>query len=87
MKLDTYKDKGAVQPNLSPSVWSIKPYLNPSQNSFRASTWVQLLELPTPFSNDEALLLCHEFGDLWVAWIPGYGEAVLHSSQFVEARS
>lgn len=50
--------------------------------SYQASTWVQLKELPSSFSHDEALLLCEHSADKWVAWIPGHGEAVLHTSQF-----
>ncbi|HEY9846195.1 MAG TPA: hypothetical protein V6D03_08355 [Candidatus Caenarcaniphilales bacterium] len=81
MKVDTYVEFG-VQPRSSTRSWAIKPYLNPSQQSFCTSTWVRLLELPSSYCSDEALLLCHEAGDLWLAWIPGHGEAVLHSSQF-----
>lgn len=62
--------------------WAVKPYIHSSQQSFCADTWVQLLEVPSPYSSESALLLCYEFGDLWLAWIPGHGEAVLHSSQF-----
>ena len=44
--------------------------------------WVQLLELPNPFSFNEALLLCQRSEDQWVAWIPNHGEAVLNTHQF-----
>lgn len=87
MKLDTSKPRFGVQLESSTQCWSIEPYLNQSQQSFRDSTWVQLLELPSSFSCDEALLLCHEFGDLWLVWVPGYGETVLHSSQFGKTTS
>lgn len=59
----------------------VKPYFNSSRH-FREGNWVQLLDLPDSFSSDQALLLCHEFGDLWMVWVPGYGETVLHSNQF-----
>ncbi|MBD1910220.1 MULTISPECIES: hypothetical protein [unclassified Leptolyngbya] len=49
----------------------------------QANCWVQLRDRLTPFSHDEALLLCEEEGDRWVAWIPDHGEVVLHRSQFV----
>ena len=62
--------------------WSIKPYLSASQQKFQADTWVYLLEPPSHFSHDEALLLCQNSEDEWVAWIPDHGEAVLHSWQF-----
>ncbi|MBW4577026.1 MAG: hypothetical protein KME08_17265 [Aphanothece sp. CMT-3BRIN-NPC111] len=53
---------------------------------YEASTWVQLLELPSPYSFGEALLLCQHSEDEWIAWIPDHGEAVLHTSQFCLSR-
>lgn len=44
--------------------------------------WVKLLELPSDYSHDEALLLCQQSADQWVAWVPQHGEVVLHSHQF-----
>lgn len=44
--------------------------------------WVKLAVLPSPYSNDEALLLCRQSEDEWVAWIPDHGEVVLHMSEF-----
>ncbi len=44
--------------------------------------WVKLLDLPSAFSFDEALLLCQCSAREWVAWIPDSGEEVLHTSQF-----
>jgi len=83
MKLDTYKSGVSVQPRSANLVaypscmldWSTKPDYEPS-------TWVHLLERPSPFSFDEALLLCQHSDDEWLAWIPEHGEAVLHTSQF-----
>jgi len=49
----------------------------------QANCWVQLRDRPSPFSHDEALLLCEEVGDRWVAWIPDHGEVILHRAQFV----
>jgi hypothetical protein len=47
-----------------------------------ANTWVKLSQLPSPFSFDEALLLCQVSFDEWLAWIPDYGEIRLNVTQF-----
>jgi hypothetical protein len=49
---------------------------------FPTSTWVSLLQLPNPFSFDEALLLCPISEDEWLAWIPDHGEAIINIGQF-----
>lgn len=49
---------------------------------FQPSTWVKLRELPSPFSYDEALLLCEAGNGSWIAWIPEYGEIQLFPGQF-----
>lgn len=82
MQLNSHKPDIAVQPRTSNLDWAIKSYLKPSQQELKADTWVHLLELPSPFSFDEALLLCQISEDEWVAWIPDHGEAVLHNRQF-----
>jgi hypothetical protein len=46
------------------------------------NTWVRLLELPNSWCHDEALLLCQHSDSGWVAWIPDYGEIILHHNQF-----
>jgi hypothetical protein len=46
------------------------------------STWVTLLEPPTPNCYDEALLMCQYPDGHWAAWIPDFGEIKLHSGQF-----
>lgn len=76
-----HKQDIAVQPRRQNLESSIKPYVNPLQQKFQADNWVHLLELPSTFSFDEALLLCELSEDEWVAWIPDYGEAVLHTRQ------
>lgn len=86
MTLNSYKQDISIQPRKQNLDWSIKSYVNPTQQEFQADTWVQLLELPSTFSFDEALLLCQSSDDEWVAWIPNYGEAVLHTSQFCDLR-
>jgi hypothetical protein len=85
MQLNSHKQDIAVQRRRQNLEWSIKPYVNPSQQEFQADTWVHLLELPSTFSFDEALLLCQLAEDEWVAWIPDHGEAVLHTRQFCQA--
>ncbi|MBD2413246.1 hypothetical protein FACHB389_18685 [Nostoc calcicola FACHB-389] len=73
MKLDSHRPDFAVQarrPNLE------------GLRQLRVSGWVKLLELPSPFSFDEALLLCPVSKDEWLAWIPDYGEVILNIRQF-----
>ncbi|MCA2620995.1 MULTISPECIES: hypothetical protein [unclassified Microcystis] len=48
----------------------------------QANTWVQLRMLPSPYSFDEALLLCEQDQGRWVAWIPDFGEIILIEGQF-----
>ncbi|WP_017326877.1 hypothetical protein [Synechococcus sp. PCC 7336] len=55
-----------------------RPYLD----MVRPSSWIKLLDLPSEYSYHEALLLCQLSEDEWVAWIPDYGEAVLHIGEF-----
>ncbi|MUG95806.1 hypothetical protein F7734_26995 [Scytonema sp. UIC 10036] len=50
--------------------------------SIDSNNWVKLVELPSLYSCDEALLLCQISEDEWSAWIPDHGEAVLNSKQF-----
>jgi hypothetical protein len=46
------------------------------------NSWVKLLELPNPYSHDEALILCQHSPSKWLAWIPDHGEAILSVEQF-----
>ncbi len=46
------------------------------------STWVQLVAPLSDYSHSQAMLLCRHSEDEWVAWIPDYGEAILHISEF-----
>jgi hypothetical protein len=50
---------------------------------FTNGTWVKLQEKPSEYSYDQAVLLCPESSEHWLAWIPDYGQALLHVSQFV----
>ncbi|MBH8576069.1 hypothetical protein I8752_24345 [Nostocaceae cyanobacterium CENA369] len=85
MKLELHRPD-AVCLSLDTLSWSTE-HLEQSHQEFHAFTWVQLLELPSPFSFDEALLLCQHSDEQWLAWIPDYGEIVLHTSQFCQIRS
>ncbi|KAM3115916.1 hypothetical protein [Phormidesmis sp. 146-33] len=49
---------------------------------FTPSMWVRLLNPPTAFSFDEAWLLCQSAENHWLAWIPDYGEILLHTDEF-----
>lgn len=68
MSLQAWQKLGAASP-------APVPQLEPS-------TWVKLFNPPTAFSFDEAWLLCQYDHDHWLAWIPDYGEILLHVSEF-----
>ena len=82
MKLNAHKPDFAIQARTQNLEWLSKSDTESSQNE--ASSWVHLLELPSPYSFDEALLLCQISEDEWVAWIPDHGEALLHTGQFCQ---
>jgi hypothetical protein len=44
--------------------------------------WVKLRDSLSPYSFDEALLLCQEASESWIAWVPDFGEIVLERHQF-----
>lgn len=50
--------------------------------TYTRDTWVKLLQRNSEYAFDEAVLLCQESPDTWVAWVPDYGEVVLDRSQF-----
>lgn len=52
------------------------------QITYTRNAWVKLFQTPSQFAAPEAKLLCQEATGLWIAWVPGYGEAVLDRSQF-----
>ncbi|KOP25226.1 hypothetical protein AMR41_17640 [Hapalosiphon sp. MRB220] len=83
MKLDCSRPDFAVQSKKCNLDWSTDELeIKIEQQNFQANTWVRLLELPNPYSFDEALLLCPISQCEWVAWIPDHGEAVLTTRQF-----
>lgn len=66
-------------------VWHNTPALQPAaftQRAIVASTWVKLLQPPSAYSSDEALLLCQTAANQWLAWVPDHGEIVLEPEQF-----
>jgi len=73
-------------PSNSRVQWCSVPlkYQSYSQNypSPQPNIWVKLLELPSPYSQDEALLLCEDTPGTWAVWIPEYGETTLTNGQF-----
>ncbi|MEP0779029.1 hypothetical protein NDI39_15575 [Microcoleus sp. ZQ-A2] len=84
MKLDFYQPGVTLPQRLPLQRWSSKPEVNTVKSECSSSTWVKLQECPSPYSHDEALLLCQHSDSEWMAWVPGYGEIVLHRSQFSE---
>lgn len=82
MKLDICKSEvGKGLPSYSWD-WLTESEANQFSQELQPSTWVKLSEPPSSFCFEEALLLCQCSADSWLAWIPDYGEAVLHRSQF-----
>lgn len=55
----------------------------PVEPRFSSSTWVKLRNLPSPYSFDEAMLLCECEEGRWVAWVPDFGEIVLDTNQMM----
>ncbi|WP_432810378.1 hypothetical protein [Pantanalinema sp. GBBB05] len=62
-------------------VWEKSSHLS-AIPQFEPSTWVKVLHPPTAFSFDEAWLLCQCSEHNWLAWIPDYGEIMLHVDEF-----
>jgi hypothetical protein len=50
---------------------------------FSSGDWVSLIRPLTSLCFEEAILLCEESLDKWVAWVPGLGETRLNTSEFV----
>ena len=84
MKLDSRKPEASTAQRLQPFNWYSNE-LNIVDQELQTSTWVQLRERPSPYSHDEALLLCQHSDTEWVVWIPDHGQMVLHRSQLGEA--
>lgn len=82
MKLNVDRLGVGERQRLQPQNWIAQKNGSSWERELQPSTWVKLLELPSPFSFDEALLLCKCSDSEWLAWIPEWGEAVLHTRQF-----
>jgi len=85
MKLDSRTPAVSLSLQLHPLNWSSQPENSKTEQEFEASTWVQLREPPSPYSHDEALLLCQHSDTEWMVWIPDHGEMILPRSQFDKA--
>ncbi len=84
MKLDLYPSRVTLPQRLHHQSWSNQPEQLRTELEEPSSTWVKLQEPPSPYSHDEALLLCQHSDTEWIAWIPDYGEIVIHRGQFSE---
>ena len=82
MKLDVDKLGVGDRWRSQPQNWLAQKQGSFLEQELEPSTWVKLLELPSPFCFDEALLLCKCSDSEWLAWIPDWGEAMLHTRQF-----
>lgn len=81
MKLNSRKPGVSIPLHLQSLNWFSKPENSYIERELQAKTWVQLRERPSPYSHDEALLLCQHSDTEWIVWIPDHGEIVLHRSQ------
>lgn len=86
MKLDARQSGVNLRLGLNYQNWSGKPEYGMTEPDLQASTWVQLQTPPSPYSQDEALLLCQHTDNEWLAWVPDYGEIVLQRHQFSAMR-
>jgi hypothetical protein len=85
MKLNSHKPGASLPLRLQSQNWFSKLENSIVEQKLQASTWVQLRERPSPYSYDEALLLCQHSDTEWIVWIPDHGEMVLHRSQIGKA--
>jgi hypothetical protein len=51
--------------------------LGTARSQQQSGDWVRLTELPSPYSFDEALLLCETEPGYWLAWVPDFGELLI----------
>lgn len=51
--------------------------LGTARSQQQSGDWVKLTELPSPYSFDEALLLCETEPGYWLAWVPDFGELLI----------
>lgn len=65
------------------SLWANEETCTLCYSEIPASTWVRLSQRPTPFSSDEALILCQCSENQWIAWVPDYGEITLSANDVI----
>lgn len=74
-----------MNPNLEGAIDAV-PFMLQRQadlpTDFAPLTWVRLATSLSPFSHNEAMLLCQAAPESWIAWVPDYGEVVLQISEF-----
>ncbi|PSB31856.1 hypothetical protein [Stenomitos frigidus] len=58
------------------------PTLADLKQAIAPSMWVKLVQSPSAYSSDEALLLCQGGDRQWLVWVPDYGEIMLEREQF-----
>ncbi len=75
LSTDPISPLGSETEGLTVSTWNPVCHITYTRDS-----WVKLIERPSPYSADEALLICQESIDTWVAWVPDLGEVRLNRS-------
>lgn len=72
-----------LQPEIGIQWCSVPLYSRQSKSiQPQPDDWVQLLNFPSFWDFEQALLLCQKSDSEWIVWIPEYGEATLHVNQF-----
>ncbi|NEP24104.1 MAG: hypothetical protein F6J94_13910 [Moorea sp. SIO1F2] len=46
-----------------------------------SQVWVKAPDIPNSIHCEEALILCRQSENTWLAWIPDYGEIILSDSE------
>jgi hypothetical protein len=77
MTTQTTHSVEVATPTTPSSNWNLVCHI-----AYTRDTWVKLLHLKNEYAFDEAKLLCQESSDVWVVWIPDYGQATLNKSDF-----
>lgn len=52
------------------------------QITYNRDAWVKLNGVLSDYSFDEALLLCQQDSNQWLAWVPDHGEVIVNRSDF-----
>jgi hypothetical protein len=71
-------DRGATDMHSSTNNTTPDPFSTADlRNALQPGQWLKLEDLPSPFAQDEALLLCRVSRKKWVTWVPEHGEYLL----------